>query len=156
MLGHPFQASYWKDVQGVIMHLVCPLMFMFDYLLFSKHRTLKLSAPLFSGIMPLIYVILILVRGELVIGTGTLEYPYYFLNAHANGYLYVIIYLLVLNILFMALGYAVWAYDKLVKIPEGKLKWDFSPLPKEVDINVSSEDPNNIESVENKDNNKTE
>ena len=77
-----------------------------------------------------VYVLLILIRGELVLGTGALEYPYYFLDAHTNGYLYVIIYLLVVNVIFIALGYLFWAYDKLIKNKENKLIWDFSPLPK--------------------------
>ncbi len=130
MLSNPFSAEYWMNWQSLILHVICPIMFVVDYLLFSKHRSVNVWAPLFAGIMPAIYVLLILVRGEVVLGSGVLEYPYYFFDAHALGYGMVMIYVLVFMVLFTGLGYLIWAYDKLILSDDGKLKFDFSPLPK--------------------------
>ena len=134
LLSNPFSADYWTNVVLLLLHLVLPVMFIVDYLLFSEHRALGVFAPLYSMIMPLVYVAFILVRAEVKLGSGEFTYPYFFLDAFTLGYGKVFLYVAGLLVIFVALGYAVWAYDKLVKDKNtGKLKWDFSPLPKKVE-----------------------
>lgn len=140
LLSNPFSGDYWMNWQSLILHVVCPIMFVVDYLIFSKHRSINVFAPLFSCIMPFIYVLIILSRGEVVLGSGALAYPYYFLNAHAIGYGRVALFVFVFLIVFVALGYAIWAFDKLVRDENGKLKWDMSPLPKPEPVVEETED----------------
>ena len=143
MLSNPFSEAYWTNFQSLITHLVCPLLFMLDYLLFSKHRTLEIYAPFVALIMPFIYVFYILVRAEVYVGTGKMVYPYFFLNVYKLGWGNVVLYLLGIAVAVLLIGYAIWAYDKLVKGEDKKLKFDFSPLPKpEPDI---VEENNNVE-----------
>ena len=152
LLSNPFSAEYWTNFIVVLLNLVLPVMFIVDYLLFSEHRTLNAFAPLYSVIMPLIYFTFIMVRAEVKLGSGDMAYPYFFLDASVLGYGTVLLYVLGLIFVFVALGYGVWAYDKLVKDEKTqKLKWDFSPLPKynqENDIKQDENEKNNTTQVE--------
>lgn len=130
LLSNPFEAKYWIDFQSLITHLICPVLFIVDYMLFSKHRTLHVYAPFLACIMPFIYVFYILVRAEIYVGTGKMVYPYFFLNVYELGWGNVILYLFAICAVVIGIGYVFWAYDKLVKSEDNKLKFDFSPLPK--------------------------
>ena len=64
---------------------------------------------------------------------------------------------LALMAVFVGIGYLLWAYDKLVKNKEGKLKFDFSKLPKPVVeepvveiINENKTEENNDETLDEK------
>ena len=129
ILSHPFKASYWMDFQSLIMHLVCPVMFILDYMLFSKHRQLRIYSPFIPCIIPLFYVLYVLIRAEVYVGTGKMVYPYFFLNVYELGW-GVLLYIIGIAFVVIGLGYALWAYDKLVRNENGKLVWYFSPLPK--------------------------
>ena len=130
ILNHPFKVAYWTNVRSILLHLVCPVMFVIDYLLFSKPRQLRLSAPFLTLIVPAIYVFYILIRAEVYAGTKTMAYPYFFLNVYEIGWGNVVLYILGIGVCVLALGFVLWAYDKLVKGENKKLSWDFSPLPK--------------------------
>lgn len=139
ILSHPFKVSYWTDFQSLIMHLVCPVMFILDYMLFSKHRTLRVYAPALTCIFPLIYVFYILIRAEVYVGTGKMVYPYFFLNGYEIGWGAVVLYIIGIAAIIIGLGYALWAYDKLVRNENGKLVWDFSSLPKPEPVDTQTE-----------------
>ena len=130
ILNHPFKVSYWTNFKSVLLHLVCPVMYVVDYMLFSKHRDLRIYAPFLCAVMPLVYLLYILIRAEVYVGTGKMVYPYFFLNGYEIGWGIVALYVLGLAVIVIGIGYAFWAYDKLVRNNEGKLSWDFSPLPK--------------------------
>ena len=132
LLTHPFSVEYWIDLQSVIMHLILPIMFILDYMLFSKHRSVNVFAPLFACIVPLIYVLYILIRAEVYLGTGRMIYPYFFLNVQYFGYGGVALWCLGIAAIVILVGYLFWMYDKLIKNDDGKLKLDFSPLPKPI------------------------
>lgn len=140
ILSNPFTKGYWVDFQSLIMHLICPLMYIVDYLIFSKHRTLRLYAPACACIFPFLYVFYILVRAEIYAGTGKFAYPYFFLDIYALGFWNVMLYIFIFAICILAIGFIVWAYDKLVKTEDGKLHWDFSPLPNVESVVAQSED----------------
>ena len=80
LLSNPFSAGYWTNLQSVNFHLVCPVLFVVDYMLFSKHRQVRFNTCFMALIAPAIYLLFIIVRAEVYVGTGKLAYPYYFLN----------------------------------------------------------------------------
>ena len=134
LLGNPFTSAYWTDIQSLIMHLILPVMFIVDYMLFSKKRSVNVFAPLYACIMPLIYVLFILIRAEALLGTGAFVFPYYFLDFQSIGWGAVVLFLFILMLVFVGFGYLLWAYDKLVRKDNGKLGFDFTRLPKPVEI----------------------
>ena len=147
ILSNPFQAGYWLNFQSLIMHLICPVMYIVDFMIFSKHRTLKLWAPLCACIFPFIYVFYILVRAEIYVGTGKFVYPYFFLDVYSFGFSNVMLYIFFITIGVLAVGFALWAYDKLVRNENGKLVWDFSSLPKPEPVVVEEKREESVEEV---------
>jgi len=130
ILNHPFKIEYWLNIRSIILHLICPVMFVVDYMLFSEKRKVGMSAPFLALIIPAIYVFYILIRAEVYVGTGKMVYPYFFLNGYEIGWGAVVLYIIGIMAIIIGLGYALWAYDKLVRNENRKLVWDFSPLPK--------------------------
>lgn len=147
ILSNPFQAGYWLNFQSLIMHLICPVMYIIDFMIFSKHRTLKPWAPLCACIFPFIYVFYILVRAEIYVGTGKFVYPYFFLDVYSFGFSNVMLYIFFITIGVLAVGYTLWAYDKLVRNENGKLVWDFSPLPKSEIVVVEDKKEESVKEI---------
>lgn len=56
LLGNPFTAAFWCDIGNLSYHVAAPVLFILDFFLFDEHRTINVFAPLFSLVIPLIYV----------------------------------------------------------------------------------------------------
>ena len=105
LLGDITDPSYWNDFSNVILHLVGPILFILDFILFTKPRSIKLHDTALVVVYPYLYVIFILVRAVLIDPNSTdVLYPYFFLDAGAEGYAYVFIYVLALSAVFIALA----------------------------------------------------
>lgn len=127
LLGNPFTLAFWRDFSNVCYHVAAPALFLLDFFLFGEHRRVSVFAPLLSAVLPLLYVVYIFLLGAFVPG---FTYPYFFLDVNAIGYGGVAVWLLILLAVFLALGYLMWLYDKLVRV-NGKWKFDFSKKPPE-------------------------
>lgn len=121
LLESPLEAGYWRNVGNMSYHFLAPLLFIFDYLLFDEKRTVSVFAPLYSLIIPLIYVAYILILGAAV---PDFVYPYFFLNVSTLGYGGVLLWVLGLIGVFVVLGYLLWLWNRFDKI-DGKWKFDF-------------------------------
>lgn len=129
LLGNPFTLAFWRDFANVCYHVAAPALFLLDFFLFDEHRSVSVFAPLLSAVLPLLYVVYIFLLGAFI---PDFTYPYFFLDVNAIGYGGVAVWLLILLAVFLALGYLMWLYDKLVRV-NGKWKLDFSkklPEPK--------------------------
>lgn len=129
LLGNPFTLAFWRDFANVCYHVAAPALFLLDFFLFDEHRSVSVFAPLLSAVLPLLYVVYIFLLGAVI---PDFTYPYFFLDVNAIGYGGVAVWLLILLAVFLALGYLMWLYDKLVRV-NGKWKLDFSkklPEPK--------------------------
>lgn len=118
LLGDPLSADFWRNLGNLSYHVLAPLMFIADFLLFDEHRTLKVTDPLKAVIIPLVYVVYIFILGASI---KDFEYPYFFLDVNRLGYGGVVGWVAALVAVFVALGYLFWLYDKLVKT-DGKWK----------------------------------
>ncbi len=121
LLESPLQAGYWQNVGNMSYHFLAPLLFILDYVLFDEKRTLSVFAPLYSLIIPLVYVAYIFLLGAVIPG---FEYPYFFLNVNELGYGGVFLWILGLLGVFAVLGYLLWLWNRFDKI-DGKWKFDF-------------------------------
>lgn len=113
----------WNSLGNLLMHIVCPLMFVLDFFLFDKHHSLKWYDPLCSALLPLLYVVVILIRGQILPAdyNGTI-YPYFFLNVAEIGIGQVLLWVFILLLVFIVIGYIFYLYDKL-EIEDHKLKF---------------------------------
>lgn len=121
LLISPLTANYWRDIGNMSYHFLAPLLFILDYILFDEKRTITVFAPLYSLIIPLIYVCYIFILGAII---PNFEYPYFFLDVSQFGYGGVAMWVIGLLGVFIVLGYLLWLWNRFDKI-DGKWKLDF-------------------------------
>ena len=115
--------EYFTSMSNMLLHVILPIMFILNWTLFYKHDSLKWYHPLLCFVMPLIYVGFILIRAAVLKGaTHTVLYPYFFLDAEALGWGGLIAWVGVLLLAFMAIGYLIFAFDRLSTIRKRQKK----------------------------------
>lgn len=110
-------SEYFLSLSNLTNHLILPIMFVVDWILFYEHEQTKWYYPLLSTIMPLIYVVLIVIRA-LILGnnSGKLLYPYFFLDINTLGFGGFIMWVSILVVIFVALGYLLYFFDNIKNI----------------------------------------
>lgn len=116
-------SEYFLSPSNLIMHLILPIMFTVDWFLFYEHKKVKWYFPLLSTIMPLVYVVFILIRASFIGGgEGILLYPYFFLNVAKLGWGGFFMWISILLVIFIALGYLLYVIDKFVPFEKNMRK----------------------------------
>lgn len=120
------KSRYIKDsfvVASVTLHIILPLMFTFDYILFYEHGKVKWYYPIVSTVFPLLYAAFIFVHAAICNFDSSIYYPgrndpfiypYFFLNLDKYGVVGVIINIVVILIVFVAFGNVIVLVDKLL------------------------------------------
>lgn len=117
--------NYFMSIGNLTNHLILPIMFVLDWVLFYEHGKVKWYYPLLCTIMPLIYVAFIIIRALIInatigVGYSGLLYPYFFLDASTLGWGGVIGWVFALLIIFIAIGYIFYAFDNLKRWKENR------------------------------------
>ncbi len=110
--------DYFTSINNIILHITLPIMFVLDWVLFYEHGKTRWFYPLFSLIMPLVYVAFILIRGAIVNHATTLVYPYFFLNLDELGWGGLLKWLAILIVAFVILGYVIYLLDHITTIKQ--------------------------------------
>ena len=123
--GRDVQAN-WR-VGSLCFHVVLPIMYIADWFLFYERNKCRWYYPIASIAFPLAYVIFLLVQAmvlkfdsSILIPTTTtpLIYPYFFVNLDTQGTSGVIMWIGILSVAFVVVGYLFFALDKLHKKPK--------------------------------------
>ena len=113
----------WR-IGSLCFHVVLPIMYIADWVLFYERRNCKWYYPIASIAFPFAYVIFIFIQAAilkfdssiLIPGTTTpLIYPYFFVNLETQGVAGVIKWIVILLVAFVAVGYLFFGLDKLGK-----------------------------------------
>ena len=113
-------ADNWK-IGSIMFHQVLPAMYAADWFLFYERGRVKPSWPLLAGALPLGYTALIYLhafaRGfdTSIInysGNSPLIYPYPFFNPEVVGIGGAALAILVLLLVYLAIGYLFWLVDR--------------------------------------------
>ena len=113
----------WR-VGSLAFHVVLPIMYIADWVLFYERKNCKWYYPLASVGFPLAYVIFIFIQAAimkfdasvLIPGTTTpLIYPYFFVNLEMQGVGGVLKWIVILFVAFIAVGYLFVGLDRLGK-----------------------------------------
>jgi hypothetical protein len=130
LLGDVTSIKFWNSLGNLLCHVITPVLFIVDWLLFTEHNTVSILDPIKAFVMPLIYVVYILVYGAIYSAVTGLEfsYPYFFLNVNNLGYGGVCLWVLILLVVFGVIGYILFLYDKIVKAENGKWRLDFNKV----------------------------
>ena len=106
----------WR-VASICFHVILPIMYVFDWLLFYEHKKVRWFYPIASVIFPLLYVVFVYVRAAILNFDPEVPYiyPYFFLNLETQGIGGVAKWVVILFAGFIALGYIFYGMDKAVK-----------------------------------------
>ena len=113
----------WR-VGSLLFHVLLPIMYIADWFLFYERKKCKWYYPIASIAFPLGYVIFLLIQAVilkfdssiLIPGTTTpLIYPYFFVNLDTQGVPGVLMWIAILAIAFVAVGFAFFGLDRLGK-----------------------------------------
>ena len=123
--GRDPQAN-WR-VGSLIFHITLPIMYIADWFLFYERKQCKWYYPLASTTFPLAYVIFLLIHAtilkfdsSILIPTTTtpLIYPYFFVNLETQGVSGVLMWIGILSVAFITVGFLFFGLDKLGKKKE--------------------------------------
>ena len=106
----------WR-ISSISFHVILPIMYVLDWLLFYEHKKVRWFYPLASVVFPMLYVVFIYIRAAILDFNPNVPYiyPYFFLNLETQGVSGVIKWVVILFLGFIALGYIFYGIDKLLK-----------------------------------------
>ena len=113
----------WR-IASLLAHVVLPIMYIADWFLFYERKQCKWYYPLISIAFPLAYAIFLLIQAiilnfdsSILIPTTTtpLIYPYFFVNLETQSVPGVLMWIGILAVAFIAVGYLFFALDRLGK-----------------------------------------
>ena len=125
--GRDPQAN-WR-IGSLAFHVVLPIMFVADWFLFYERKQCKWYYPIASMGFPLAYVFFLLIQAiilgfdtSILIPTTTtpLIYPYFFVNIETQSVPGVLMWIAILSVAFVAVGFGFFGLDKLEKKGDNK------------------------------------
>ena len=120
--GRDPQAN-WR-VGSLAFHVILPVLYIADWFLFRERRKCKIYYAFASIGFPLVYVIFLLIHAiilkfdtSILIPTTTtpLIYPYFFVNLETQGVSGVLMWIAILAVAFVAVGFLFLGLDRLGK-----------------------------------------
>lgn len=120
--GRDPQAN-WR-IGSLCFHVILPIMYIADWFLFYERKQTKWYYPVASIAFPLLYVIMLLIQAmilkfdsSILIPTSTtpLIYPYFFVNLETQGVSGVLMWIGILSVVFVVVGYLFLGLGKIGK-----------------------------------------
>lgn len=120
--GRDPQAN-WR-IGSLTFHVVLPILYIADWFLFYERKQTKWYYPVASIAFPFGYVIFLLIQAiilqfntSILIPTTTtpLIYPYFFVNIDTQGVGGVLMWIAILGVAFVAVGFLFYGLDRLLK-----------------------------------------
>lgn len=118
--GRDPQAN-WR-IGSILAHIILPIMYITDWFLFYERKQSKWYYPIASTGLPIAYAIFLLIQAcilgfdsSILIPTTTtpLIYPYFFVNLETQGVSGVLMWIAILSVAFIAVGYLFYGLDRL-------------------------------------------
>ena len=113
----------WR-IGSLTFHVVLPVMYIADWFLFYERKKSKWYYPVASIGFPLAYAIFLLIQAAILgfdtsikhsLSTTPLIYPYFFVNLDTQGVDGVLMWVAILAVAFVAVGFAFFGLDRLKK-----------------------------------------
>ena len=107
-----------NKLANILVHIVAPIIVIIDYILFDQKGKLKSYYPFIWISIPLVYVIFVYVYsskgGTFYSLGGSRKYAYLFLDIEKYGYIKVGIWLTILTVAVILLGYVLILIDRII------------------------------------------
>lgn len=112
----------WR-IGSLCFHVILPIMYVVDWFLFYERKKCTWRYPIASISFPLAYAIFLLIHAtilgfdtSILTPTGTtLIYPYFFVNLKTQGVPGVLMWIAILSVAFVAMGFAFYGFDRITK-----------------------------------------
>ena len=124
LAGEPARDPMEKfRVDSILLHIVLPILFTADWVLFYEHGKVSWRLPFLSMIFPLAYLGYVYLHAALLhfdatiirySGQGPLIYPYFFLDPGNVGLPGMLQWILILAVAFVASGFIFLGIDRLL------------------------------------------
>ena len=110
-------------VECILCHIILPIMFVADWVIFYEHGKINWKLPLLSAIFPLLYLVYVFLHAALwkfdssimnYAGTDPIIYPYFFLNPEKMSKSGIITWIFALLAGFIVMGYLFMLADHLL------------------------------------------
>ena len=110
-------------VECILCHIVLPILFVADWVLFYEHGRADWKLPLLSALFPLTYLVYVFIHAALwrfdssvmnYAGTDPVIYPYFFLNPERVGIGGIAMWVFALLAAFVAGGFLFLMIDRLL------------------------------------------
>lgn len=120
--GRDPQAN-WR-IGSLCFHVVLPIMYLLDWFLFYERKQTKWYYPIVSISFPLAYAVFLLIQAiilnfdsSILIPTTTtpLIYPYFFVNLDTQGVPGVLMWIGILTVVFVVVGFMFYGLDRIAK-----------------------------------------
>ena len=117
----------WR-IGSICFHVILPLMYIADWFLFYERKKTTWRYPIASISFPLGYAIFLLIHAA-ILGfdtsiltptVTTLIYPYFFVNLETQGVPGVLMWIAILSVAFVAIGFAFYGLDRISKKQKDK------------------------------------
>lgn len=111
------------QVKSILFHVVLPIMYVADWVMFYEHRKTKWYYPLLSISFPIVYLLFVYARAA-VLGFDSENYflyPYFFLDLDKQGVGGVAMWFGILFVAFVVVGYILFGIDWFIgkrKVPK--------------------------------------
>ena len=117
----------WR-IGSICFHVVLPIMYVADWFLFYERKKTTWRYPIASISFPLAYAIFLLIHAailgfdtSILTPTGTtLIYPYFFVNLETQGVPGVLMWIAILSVAFVAMGFGFYGLDRISKKQKDK------------------------------------
>ena len=117
------QLGLVHKVECVLCHIILPIMYVADWVMFYEHGKVNWKLPFLSALLPLLYLVYVFLHAALwhfdssvmnYAGTDPVIYPYFFLNPERVGVGGMAVWILALLVAFVALGFLFLLADYLL------------------------------------------
>ena len=117
----------WR-IGSICFHVVLPIMYVADWFLFYERKKCTWHYPIASISFPLGYAIFLLIHAA-ILGfdtsiltptKATLIYPYFFVNLETLGVPGVLMWIAILSVAFVAMGFGFYGLDRISKKQKDK------------------------------------
>ena len=110
----------WR-IGSITFHVILPIMYVADWFLFYERKKCTWRFPIASISFPLAYAIFLFIHAailgfdtSILTPTGaTLIYPYFFVNLETQGVPGVLMWIGILSVAFVAMGFAFYGLDRI-------------------------------------------
>jgi len=117
ILAVDFHPSARFEISSMLYHVILPLMYAADRLVFGKETVSRWYFPLISALLPIVYGAFIFIRAAIpgIEKHTSVIYPYFFLNIKNLGTENVAKWLSVMLMVFIVAGYGLLITEHMIK-----------------------------------------